>query len=88
MEILTEGVMIGLIVKGIPAAEPVADVLLTQVALVVAVTVTDCNCATEEAVVEKLLLVCPDTLDPFIFHCQLFIGWLELAVKVAVAPWQ
>jgi len=84
----TEGVTPGLTVKGMKLADPVADVLLRQLPLLVAVTATDCNCATVEAVVVKLLFVAPGTGEPFIDHCQLLMGWLELALNVAPAPWQ
>ena len=63
-----EIVDVGLTTNGTPAAEAEELVLLTQVAEVVAVTLTDCSCATEVAVVLKLLPVAPGTALPFMLH--------------------
>ena len=65
---MTEGVTIDVTVNGTEVSEKEALVLLTQVALVVTVSETDCSCDTELAVVLKVLPVAPDTFEPFILH--------------------
>jgi hypothetical protein len=63
----TEGKLMGRIEKGTTVDLPVADVLATQLAVVVAVTVTDCNAATVVAAVVKVFPVAL-WVAPFIVH--------------------
>ena len=63
----TVGVTVGVTVNGTLAFDAIAVVLVRQAEeAVVTVRLTDCSCATELAVVVKLLPV--PTLDPFIVH--------------------
>jgi len=64
----TDAVTTGSTTNGIVEALPVAELLLLQLALVVAYTCTDFSCATDDAVVVKVDEVAPLTADPFIDH--------------------
>ena len=64
----TEAVTTGSTVNGTVEAVPVAELLLLQLALVVANTDTDFSSETDVAVVVKVDDVAPLTGDPFIDH--------------------
>jgi hypothetical protein len=59
---------VGLITNGILVADAVAVVLLKQPAGELALTLTDCNCTKDIAVVLKLLPVAPGTSPLFMLH--------------------